>query len=69
MKLALKFLLLLLHYAIVAIVCYYIGDLMSKDISGIGIAPNLLFLIFLIISIITHTKNFILSFKNQKTQL
>jgi hypothetical protein len=69
MKYALKFLLLLLHYAIVAIVCYYIGDLMSKDTSGIGIVPNAIFLLCLIISIITHTKNFILSFKNQKTQL
>jgi len=65
MKLALKFLLLLVHYIVVAVICYYIGDLMSKDTSGVGIAPNALMLLLLIISIISHTKQFILSFKNK----
>jgi hypothetical protein len=69
MKLALKFLLLLVHYVVVAVTCYYIGDLMSKDTSGAGIAPNAVFLICLIISIISHTSQFILSFKNKNTQL
>lgn len=69
MKQALKFLLLLIHYVVVAVMCYYIGDLMTKDTSGVGIAPNAVFLICLIISLITHTKNFILSFKNKNTQL
>jgi len=69
MKLALKFLLLLVHYIVVAVICYYIGDLMSKDTSGVGILPNAIFLIFLIISVISHTKHFILSFKNKNTQL
>ncbi len=65
MKLALKFLLLLVHYVVVAVMCYYIGDLMSKDTSGVGIAPNALILTGLIVSIIMHTKQFILSFKNK----
>ena len=69
MKLALQFLLLLIHYVIVAVICYYIGDLMSKDVSGVGILPNAIALIFLIISIISHTQQFILSFKNKNTQL
>lgn len=69
MKLALKFLLLLVHYVVVAVMCYYIGDLMSKDTSGVGIGPNALVLLFLIISIISHTTQFILSFKNKNTQL
>lgn len=65
MKLAFRFLLLLLHYVVVAIICYYIGDLMSKDTTGIGILPNAIFLTLLMISIILHTKQFILSLKNQ----
>ena len=65
MKQALRFLLLLLHYAVVAVICYYIGDLMSKDTSGMGILPNTIFLLGLIISTIMHTKQFILSFKNK----
>ena len=69
MKLALKFLLLLVHYVVVAVICYYIGDLMTKDTSGVGIAPNAIFLLLLIVSIISHTKQFILSFKNKNTQL
>ena len=70
MKLALKFLLLLLHYIVVAVICYYIGDMMSKDVSGKGILPNAIVLIGLIITIIEHTKRFILTFfKNKKTQL
>jgi hypothetical protein len=65
MKQVLKFLLLLIHYVIVAVIVYYIGDLMTKDVSGIGVAPNALVLLLLIISIISHTKQFILSFKNK----
>jgi len=65
MKLALKFLLLLIHYVIVSVMCYYVGDLMSKDTTGVGVVPNALILTGLIVSIIMHTKQFILSFKNK----
>lgn len=69
MKLALKFLLLLVHYVVVAVIVYYVGDLMTKDTSGVGVGPNALVLLLLIISVIQHTKQFILSFKNKNTQL
>ena len=69
MKQALKFLLLLIHYVVVAVIVYYLGDLMSKDTSGVGVGPNALVLLLLIISVIQHTKQFILSFKNKNTQL
>ena len=65
MKQALKFLLLLVHYVVVAVIVYYIGDLMTKDVSGVGVGPNTLVLLLLIISVISHTKQFILSFKNK----
>lgn len=65
MKQALKFLLLLIHYVVVAVICYYIGDLMTKDVSGVGVAPNALVLLGLIVSVIMHTKQFIFSFKNK----
>ena len=65
MKLALKFLLLLIHYVVVAIIVYYIGDLMTKDVSGVGVGPNALVLLLLVISVISHTKEFIFSFKNK----
>ena len=68
MKLALKFLLLLIHYVVVAVIVYYIGDLMTKDVSGVGVAPNALVLLLLIISVISHTKQFIFSLKNQIKQ-
>jgi len=66
MKLVLKFLLLLIHYVVVAVIVYYIGDLMTKDVSGVGVAPNALMLLCLIISVISHTKQFILSLKQTK---
>lgn len=69
MKQALRFLLLLVHYVVVAVIVYYVGDLMTKDTSGVGVGPNALVLLLLIISVIQHTKQFILSFKNKTEQL
>lgn len=65
MKQALRFILLLIHYVVVTVIVYYLGDLMSKDTSGVGVGPNALVLLLLIISVIQHTKQFILSFKNK----
>jgi len=39
---------------------------MTKDVSGVGVAPNALMLLCLIISVISHTKQFILSLKQTK---
>lgn len=65
MKQALRFILLLVHYVVVAVIVYYVGDLITKDTSGVGVGPNALVLLLLIISVIQHTKQFILSFKNK----
>ena len=59
MQTALRFILLLLHLAVVAIIVYYLGGIMSRDTSGVGIAPNIIVLIALIISVISHIKQFI----------
>lgn len=64
MNTALRFILLLLHLAVVAIIVYYLGDIMSRDASGVGIVPNIIVLIALIITVIQHTKQFIIHFKN-----
>jgi len=69
MKQALKFILLLVHYVVVAVTTYYIGDIMSRDTTGVGILPNGIVLLALIVSLISHTKQFILSLKNKHTSL
>jgi uncharacterized membrane protein required for colicin V production len=68
MKLAFKFLLLLLHYAIAGIACYYIGDFISSDVNILIVLLGGLLFSFIMIFLITVTLQFILSLKKQIKQ-
>jgi hypothetical protein len=63
MKMALKTILLLLHFIIVCIAMYYLGDFMSQPINILLILGCGLIYSGLMISIIAHTYQFILSLK------
>jgi len=65
MKLALKFILLLLHLIISGVVMYYITDYISQPVSlGFVIAGGLVYL-GIMITISLHTYQFLSSIKNQ----
>jgi len=65
MKLALKFILLLLHLIISGVVMYYIADYISQPVSlGFVIACGLVYL-GIMIKISLHTYQFLSSIKNQ----
>lgn len=66
MNTALRFILLLLHLAVVAIIVYYVGDIMSTNIHMARVLANTIVLVGLIYSVIMHTKQFIIHFKNTK---
>ena len=65
MKLALKFILLLLHLIISGVVMYYIADYISQPVSiGFVISGGLIYL-GIMITISLHTYQFLSSIKNQ----
>ena len=64
-----RFILLLIHVAISAISVYYIGDLMSQQLDMFSVLALGLLLSLIMISIINHTKNFLLFIKNKTKQL
>ncbi len=66
MKLGFGFLLLLLHYIVASISCYYLGEFLSDTTNvafgfliGLGIS-------IVIITIIEHTLSFVLRIRNYK---
>lgn len=69
MQTALRFLLLLTHSAVSAVLMYYIEDLMSQPIDMGSLLALGLALSLVMISIIKHTGNFLLFIKNKKPQL
>lgn len=68
MKLAFTFLLLLLHYAMAAIGCYYVGDTMSKSTPVLFVLGGGFCISLIMISLIASTLQFILSLKKQIKQ-
>ena len=66
MKLALHFILLLVHYAVSALLCAYIGDYISQPLNiGLVLLGGLI-VILISISLILSTLQFILTIKNNK---
>jgi hypothetical protein len=65
MKLALKFILLLLHLIISGIAMYYIGDYISKPVNFAFVIIGGLVYSGIMITIIAHTYQFISSIKKQ----
>jgi hypothetical protein len=69
MNTTLRFLLLILHFAVSAICVYYIGDMMSQNIGMILSLLLGLSISLIMISIIKHIGNFLLIIKNKTTKL
>jgi hypothetical protein len=69
MKLAFRFLLLLIHYAAAAVMVYIIGDVMSQKVNILITLLGGLVVVLLSISLILSTLQFIIHFKNKNTQL
>ena len=65
MKLVLKFILLLIHFGIVSLLTYYLGEQISKPMDISLVLSVLIAYVIIIMGVIAHVKNFILSFKNQ----
>jgi uncharacterized membrane-anchored protein len=66
MKLALNFILLLIHYVVSALLCAYIGDYISQPLNiGLVLLGGLSFSLIMV-SLIKHTSQFILRIKNNK---
>lgn len=64
MNTALKFLLLLIHLLIAGIIVYYIGDYVSHADNFIVLVLGGIVYSAIMITIIFHTTNFIIHFKN-----
>jgi hypothetical protein len=65
MKLALKFILLLLHLIIAGVAMYYVGDYISQPVNLLFVILGGLIYSGIIITIIAHTYQFLSSIKNQ----
>jgi hypothetical protein len=66
MKLAFRFLLLLIHYAAAAVMVYIIGDFISIKTNILIVFLGGLLFSLIIISLVASTLQFIIHFKNTK---